>query len=174
MAKQHKKMSRKKHQFPAFTMIELIAVLILSGIIFSMAMLVINIMQQQGQLQEKEHVEVLALQQLGTLLKRDSYLAKSIWLEQEQLFFEQEPYVVRYTIKNQAVCRSILMQPIYTDTFSFSTVAFQPFWQAQAVEMGRVDQIELSVELFEQPYVMNITKVYDQKTLLEAKVETEQ
>ena len=80
----------------AFTMVELIAVMVLSGLIFSMAMLVINIMQEQGKHQERQHEEVLGVEQLDCLLKKDAYASKVIWVEHQQLFFEYENYSINY------------------------------------------------------------------------------
>lgn len=150
----------------AFTMVELIAVMVLSGLIFSMAMLVINIVQTQGKHQDQQHKEVLEIEQLSALLKKDAYVSKAIWVEQQQLFFEFDKHSIIYHFKDENICRSIVHANIHTDTFLLPSLRFQASWKLQNIQEGRVDAIELETKFFEQNFTIFIQKKYDYKTLL--------
>jgi len=155
-----------KTKLAAFTMVELIAVMVLSGLIFSMAMLVINIVQEQGKHQERQHEEVLGLEQLSGLLEKDAYLSKMIWVENQQLFFEYDNHSINYYFNGKNICRSMGHTSIHTDTFLLPTLSFKTSWQLQDIQVGRVDAIELETKFFEQDFKIFIQKQYDYKTLL--------
>lgn len=152
----------------AFTMVELIAVMILSGLIFSMAMLVLNIIQAQEKHQTKQHKEVLEVEQLSGLLKKDAYSARGIWIENQQLFFDYETYSINYHFKDKTICRSIVNTSIHTDTFWMPSLVFNTYWQLQEVQTGRVDAVEIRTQFFEQDFNLFIEKNYDYKTLMQA------
>jgi type II secretory pathway pseudopilin PulG len=155
-----------KTKLAAFTMVELIAVMVLSGLIFSMAMLVINIVQEQGKHQERQHEEVLGLEQLSGLLEKDAYASKTIWVENQKLFFEYENYSINYHFNDKNICRSIVNTSVHTDTFLLPSLSFKASWQLQDLQIGRVDAIELKTKFFEQNFTILIQKEYDYKTLL--------
>lgn len=160
-------------KLPAFTMIELLVVLVLSGIIFSMALLVLEIMGQQAGHQEQQHQEVLAIEQLQLLLKKDAYQAKEIWTTEEQLFFNYEAYRIQYQFKEQIICRTILQEPMHTDTFQLPSVNLERTWQRQPITFGRVDAFKVETTFFGALYSITIQKEYDSKTLLETYREQE-
>jgi hypothetical protein len=162
-----------KTKLAAFTMVELIAVMVLSGLIFSMAMLVINIMQEQGKHQERQHEEVLGVEQLGSLLKKDAYTSKVIWVENKQLFFEYENHSINYHFNDKNICRSIVNTSIHTDTFLLPSLRFQASWQLEDIQIGRVDAIELQTKFFGQDFNIFIQKKYDYKTLLIEEISSE-
>lgn len=156
-----------KIKLAAFTMIELIVVMVLSGVIFSMALLVIEIVGQQARHQEEQHQEVLELEQLELLLQKDAYQSKAMWVEQEQLLLEYEQYTINYQFGTKNISRTILQEPLHTDTFYLPSLSLTTTWQGQPLEVGRIDQVEWSTQFFEQPYTILIQKKYDSKTLLE-------
>ena len=156
-----------KNKLPAFTIIELIAVMLISGLIFSMMLLVVQIMQQQNMHQEEQHQEVLQIEQLETLLQKDAYEAKAILIESKQLFFDYEDYHIAYTFNEQQIWRSIIETVVHTDTFFLPTLRLECAWQGQIIEKGRTDKILLQTNFFEQVFDITIQKNYDYKTLLE-------
>lgn len=155
----------------AFTMVELIAVMILSGLIFSMAMLVLNIIQEQEKHQTRQHEEVLEIEQLSGLLKKDAYNSKGIWVENQQLFFDYETYNINYHFKDENICRSIVNTSTHTDTFRLPSLVFKTYWQSQEVRIGKVDVIEMTTNFFGQNLNLFIAKDYDYKTLIKAESE---
>lgn len=150
----------------AFTMVELIVVMTLSGLIFSMAMLVINIVQEQGKHQEMQHEEVLEIEVLSSLLEKDTYTSKAIWIEDKQLFFEYDNYIIKYLFNAKNICRSIVNDKVHVDTFRLPSLSFKASWQLQNTKIGKVDEIELKTKFFEQDFNILIQKKYDYKTLL--------
>lgn len=162
-----------KTKLAAFTMVELIAVMVLSGLIFSMAMLVINIMQTQGRHQEEQHEEVLGVEQLSSLLEKDAYISNTIWVENEQLFFEYDNHSITYHFNDKNICRSMVTTSIHTDTFLLPSLSFQASWQLQDIQTGRVDAIELQTKFFGQDFTIFIQKKYDYKTLLIEEISSE-
>lgn len=156
-----------KTKLAAFTMIELIVVMVLSGVIFSMALLVIEIVGQQARHQEEQHQEVLEVKQLEVLLQKDAYQAKGMWIEQGQVILDYEEYSILYQFEQEKINRSILQEQVHTDTFYLPSLSLESSWQGQPLELGRIDQIKLVTQFFEQPYTILIQKQYDNKTLLE-------
>lgn len=162
------------NKLAAFTMIELIVVMVLSGIIFSMALLVLDIVGQQASHQEEQHQEVLKIEQLQLLLSKDAYASTAIWAEQEQVFFEYDGYTIKYQFEEKMTCRSILQEPIHTDTFWLPKLALAIQWQQQPITTGRVDALTLESQFFGQAYTIYIQKHYASKTLLETATEQQQ
>lgn len=156
-----------KTKLAAFTIVELIAVLLLSGFIFTIAMLVIQIMQQQERRQEIEHKEVLEITQLQSLLKKDANQSKTIWVDNQQLFFDYDTYTIKYLFDKKYICRSIIETTVHNDTFLLPTLSFDCQWQGQTISTGKTDAVAIKSEFFKQPFDLIITKRYDHKTLLE-------
>ena len=151
----------------AFTIVELMAVLLLSAIIFGATLLVIQITQQQEQNQEKEHEEVLKMEQLATLLQQDVYQSKGMYREQQQLLFDYETYSIRYAFGATNVLRTILNESDHCDTFRLPTIALESNWERQSITVGKIDYVFWESRFFEQPYRIALQKSYDHKTLLE-------
>ena len=147
-------------KLPAFTMIELIVVMVLSGVIFSMALLVIEIVGQQARHQEEQHQEVLELEQLELLLQKDAYQSKAMWVEQGQVLLEYEQYTINYQFGTEEISRTILQQSLHTDTFHLPSRSLRTTWQGQVIGLGKIDQVELETQFFEQPYTILIQKKY--------------
>lgn len=156
-----------KNKFKAFTIVELMVVLLLSAVIFSAVMLVIQILQQQRYIQEAQHDEVLKVEQLSTLLKKDAYEAKGMYRTDQQLLFDYTTYAISYTFNAAAVYRTILTMNPHSDTFKLPTVALETTWEGQAIITGKIDAAYWESRFFEQPYRFNLQKIYDHKTLLE-------
>lgn len=155
------------NKLPAFTIIELIAVMLLSGLIFSMMLIVIQIMQQQNMHQEAEHFEVLQVEQLSALLQKDAYQAKSMVVEGKQLFFDYGEYNIAYSFNEKNIWRSILNNDMHTDTFFLPAMNLEYSWQEQNIELGIVDKVSFQTQFFEQIFEIIVQKKYDYKTLLE-------
>lgn len=151
----------------AFTIVELIAVMLLSGLIFSMALLVIQIMQQQNSHQEMEHQEVLKIEQLSSLLQKDAYQATSILVEGKQVFFDYKTHSITYQFNEQDVWRSIIETSIHTDTFALPTLLLEATWEDQPIEVGLLNKLKWQSHFFEQLFELNIQKKYDHKTLFD-------
>jgi len=155
------------NKLPAFTIVELMVVLLLSAIVFGAAMMVIQILQQQRYIQEAEHKEVLKIEQLTTLLKKDAYESKRMYRDNQQLLFEYTDYSIRYTFDKTSVCRTILSIDNHSDTFKLPTNILETRWKNQAVTTGKIDAAHWESRFFEQPYHLSLNKQYDHKTLLE-------
>lgn len=155
----------------AFTTVELLVVLVLSGFIFTMTMLVTQIMQQQEQRQKVDYQEVLSATQLQSLLKKDAYQSKAMWVDQQELFFDCNNYGIKYQFNKQYICRSIIETTIHNDTFLLPTKALACKWQGIDIQTGRIDEATIKSAFFKQPFAIIITKQYDQKTLLESDIE---
>lgn len=151
----------------AFTIVELMAVLLLSAIIFGATLLVIQITQHQQRSQEQEHEEVLKMEQLATLLQQDAYKSKGMYREQQQLLFDYEQYSIRYAFKPASVLRTILNESNHCDTFRVPTIALESSWSKQSITVGKIDYVSWKSRFFEQPYRFAFQKSYDHKTLLE-------
>lgn len=151
----------------AFTMVELIVVMVLAGVIFSAALLVVNIMGQQNEHQIEQHREVLAAEELRSLLQQDVFSATAIWREGPQLLLLGGPMDLSYRFEHGRATRTIEGYPSHTDTFGLYIERFEAQWKGLPQPIGLVDALMIQSHFFGQTFIIQLQKEYDHKTLLE-------
>lgn len=147
-------------------MIELLVVLVLSGIIFSMALLVFSIVQQQTQHQAITQAVVLEWAQLRLRLQQDVQAARQIRRVGEELLLLGGPWDIRYQFGNQAITRT--MREIHVDTFRVPVVTWNTQWKGSLRIDGLVDQLIVEGHFFERPTILMVRKTYGSHTILNA------
>jgi len=156
-----------KTRLPAFTIIELMVVMLLSIFVFSTMLLVVRIMNQQGLHQEEEHKEILSFNQLKTLLQKDTYKAKLLFVENKVLFCDFKEYSIEYKFESENMIRRIVRQQIHSDTFDLPTQKIKFQWQNHFQENGWVDGVHWQTTFLGQPISIRVNKNYDTKTLMQ-------
>lgn len=147
-------------------MIELLVVLALSGIIFSMALLVFSIVQQQTQHQATTQAAVLEWTQLRLRLQQDVQEARQIWRVGEELLLSGGPWNISYRLGAKTITRT--MEETHVDTFQVSAVAWNTQWQGLPTIDGLVDQLIIESRFFEQSSTLMVQKTYGSHTILNA------
>ncbi len=149
-------------------MIELLVVLALSGIIFSMALLVFTIVKQQTLHQEKTHETVWAWSQLQLLLQKDLQQAGQVRRAGAVLTLSGKAWDIEYQFSSSYITRTLQGTTTHTDTFNITTTTWESQWQGVSVTAGLVDHLILESRLFEQPTTLVVHKKYGSHAILNA------
>lgn len=149
-------------------MIELLVVLALSGIIFSMALLVFSIVQAQTKHQVETNATVLEWAQLRLRLQQDMQDAQEVWRAEESLLFTGGAWPIRYRLGAKGILRTMEGEQSHTDTFAVPAIVWESQWQGLPVEQGLVDQLTIESRFFEQPATLMLHKNYGSHTILNA------
>lgn len=151
----------------AFTIIELMVVLLLSSVVFSMALLVLDIFNQQLVQQATEHKAILDLQRFKSQLQQDVELSQTTKLEEQQIVLEGAGSTIVYQFEDQQISREVQLESAISDTFALVTKNLTAQWQRQAVSWGLVDQLTWEGRFLEQPFSLKIYKTYTAQTLFQ-------
>lgn len=138
----------------AFTLSELLVVMVVSTIVISMAFLVLSMVQKQmkligGNLEKKQTIE-----SLDRILWQDFNESKQVFLEKEQLVFEKEEDTVVYRLKEKNIIREKDSFPIQVENKLF-------FLDGMQIEKGALDALKLA---FESTYTNQELFVYRRKS----------
>lgn len=137
----------------AFTLSELLVVMVVSTIVVSMAFLVLTMVQKQmnkiqGNLEKKKTIE-----SLDKILWQDFNQAKEVFVKGEQLVFEKEEDTLVYHMGEKALIREKDSFPILVKNKSF-------FLDGIKIEKGSIDALKLT---FESTYTNQELFVYRTK-----------
>jgi type II secretory pathway pseudopilin PulG len=156
------KRRRNKSKLAAFTIIELIVVMLLTTVIATLSYLAINNTQQQYQSYEKSNDVGLEIAALNTLLKNDFHKAKDIQLINGAIVFQMTDYRVVYQFEEKKVKRT---NQTKTDTLDVIVLDKQITFKNEPIQKGRIDQLQLECKYFEDKTTLMYTKSYSSKDL---------
>lgn len=152
----------------AFTLIELVVVMVLSGIIISLAFIVVNQVQQLYSSYENDTNNALKTGDFDTVFRRD--FEQYDWINQsdEQLIFNQKNNKERtlfYTFEEGNIIRQT---PLFSDTFEINLISMNAFFEGEAIYEGWVDSCSLllgDAENINQQLHFNLKKTYSSEDL---------
>lgn len=153
------------HRLSAFTIMELLVVMILSTFVFSMALMAYQIMGGLYRNYEETSTNSVDFDRFRALLGRDIATAKTLHYETPQLFcsidnFREEKHVVIYQFNPQSIVRSSdigeRLDTVYRGECQVST-----YFEAEEIAAGRIDRLTLQLIFFEQPLQLNYEKPSD-------------
>lgn len=154
-----------KLKFSAFTMIELIVVMLLTTVIATLSYLAINNTQQQFWFYEKSNDTSLEIGTLNTLLKNDFHQAKDIQLLNEAIVFQMADSRVVYQFETDKIKRIHHAQPnIFNVQILNKKISFENTL-IQKGQKSRIDQLELECKYFEDEIILEYSKEYSSKDL---------
>lgn len=152
-------------KFPAFTITEILIVLVLSGIVISMAQfsfLSIGKLQAGYMAMENDAEDHM---QLTYLLESDFFHAYEITLQGELLQFQYfDNSEISYSTKEDYIYRE---QGSLTDTFKYEDLIWRPQMAMSAKEGNLIKGLDLQFSYQEQQYHLLYDKHYDARTLLQ-------
>jgi len=154
----------KKHQnLKAFTLVELVVVMILSSVIATIAFFSIQNVQSQYSNFEQQTDTVLEISHFQTVLASDFEQSKLVHCEENSLHLIYENYKIQYQFAPSWVTRSVENQFIDTLRIPSSLVSF--YYKSKLISQGRVDKFQLKYTLFKNPYQQILEKEYSSETL---------
>ena len=151
-----------KSRFAAFTIIELIVVMLLTTVIATLSYLVIDNTQQHFWLYEKSNNASLEVAALNTLLKNDFHQATDIQLVNEAIVFQMADNQVVYQFDGKKIKR---INETIADILNVNTLDMQISFENEPVEKGKIDQLQLECKYSEDKITLNYTKEYSSKDL---------
>lgn len=150
-----------------FTTMELSIVMLMSGLISSMAYGGYVLFGKQIHKHNQVTEETLNTQQLLTLLKKDAYISKKIRLNQTSLLFEMEKNAIVYSFEfDNSILR---MQSSVIDTFKINYTAFYTKLKNQPVsdQNNLVDEFGFTANYKKNESQLSFKKNYGNKILVE-------
>jgi len=122
----------------AFTLSELLVVLLLTVVVVGLAFAILNLVQKQMSTTRKNYDNGTELQQLRQVLWRDfrSYQHSFFSKQEEKLIFENEMERVQYTFLQNYLIRE-------QDTFKIQLARKVFYFEGGAVQEGRINALEL-------------------------------
>ncbi len=134
-------MYAKAQKIKAFTLGEMLVVLLLTTLIVGAAFSVLQLVQGQMQSIATNYEKQTRVNLLQQSLWLDFNRCEAVWYDasQQQLFFKNENETVTY----QWVATKILRE---TDTFYIKTKEFQVFFQGDPVPQGEIDAIDFTTD----------------------------
>ena len=154
------------YSLKAFTIIELMVVMLLSLIVFGVAATTYRLLYKQFTHYEKVSTIGLEMQLLHTLLQQDCNNSQSMKVRNKAIFFQKTPFDVIYNFENEYIMRFIDNAFQKTDTFFIQyQLPFFYFENKPQIE-GLIDKMEIQWQLYDKPYKVTYHKVYSAEDLI--------
>jgi len=145
----------------AFTIMELIIVMLLSTLIFGMALTAFQIMQRLYRQYDELSTETTTLDRFRALLAYDVEQATSLHYTENQLILKSTARTLHYQFQKEAIVRKDATPSSLADTLWTAASKIECTWQKGPVQEGPIDQIALTLFLFEKPLVLQFCKSLD-------------
>lgn len=153
----------------AFTITELMVVSVLSTICAGAVFSGLEVIQQQYFFYEKETEQLLEVGELERQLEMDMMDAYSISREVEGLRMEMENYDVFYSIKEEEISRTVILEGVRKKSFPFRVKNIRSHFESEQIDIGVLDYLELEIEVEALPVVFAIQKTYSAKQKMQFK-----
>lgn len=154
----------KNNSLPAFTLLEMIMVMLLSGILLGIVYFGLNIAQTyyNDYASEKEHLKKVHL--VNNLLERDFIFSELVAGEPGSISCVYQTYEVKYTLNEEYIVRT---QNFAADTFFLKSNNLKLFFQKEEiVEQSEIID-EIIFQLGEEKYTIHCQKLYASDKLFE-------
>ena len=154
----------KKRNLPAFTIIELVVVMILSSIILGMAFTAVRSIQQSYELYDQQTQAALDISDFQTLLNTDFENSKLASCANTTLFLTFEQHDLQYQFDYDWVIRQTAY---FSDTFFIENNTPTFYYQNQPISIGNIDFLEVKSTNEEEEVVFYFEKKYSSTELWE-------
>lgn len=160
-------MNKKNLKLAAFTTTELIVVMILATVVFSLALMAFQIINKQYIQYTQDSTEAIELDRLYALLHRDIDQTKLVEIQKNQLSCQYQNYTVFYTFESKQLIRDVSIVDYKKDTFAFTTIILETFFEQETTQNGLIDYLSWETQLFGETQILNLKKTYDHQVLME-------
>lgn len=159
-------MNKNSPKLAAFTTTELIVVMVLATVVFSLALMAFQIINKQYIQYNQDSTQAIELDRLQALLHRDIDQAKLVEIQKNQLSCQYSTYTAFYIFEDQQLVRNLSIEDYKKDTFAFSTINLTTFFEQESISSGLIDYLSWETQLFGEACTLNLKKTYDHQTTL--------
>ncbi len=153
-------------KIPAYTIVELMVVCILTTFVVIIAMQCIRLMNTQYENYEKNQASYRALGDLNSLLRRDNLGAHRVLRSAKVLTFEMDTITIQYHLNKDFIIRTPLLNTIRPDTFRMGVRTINTLFQKESITRGLVDYIDLGLFFDEMELRISLQKQYSAAELM--------
>lgn len=159
---------------PAFTIMELMVVALLSVILVSTALTAFRLIESQYIDYLASTEESLDLQQLHRLLLEDAQSAQTISREATQLVFQFPTHQLQYQFTTDQTIRQVLISGVRADTFAIGGIFGAMQWQGIPQTKGPIDQLQISLKTKTQSHPVLLNKLYSAEERMRSQLSAQQ
>ncbi len=153
-------------KIPAYTIVELMVVCILTTFVVLIAMQCIRLINTQYAVYEESQIVHRELGDLNSLLRRDNFVAHRILRNTENLTFEMDTMRIQYELNKNFIIRKQLAHAIRPDTFWIGVNKINTSFKKELVNRGLVDYIDLGLFFDEIILKVSLQKQYSAAELM--------
>lgn len=147
----------------AFTLLEMMVVLAVSSILFTLAYAALGLVQRQQQVFAARSASLGQVSTWQNVLAADFKAAQRIEATDNQLRFQQPAGLVLYVLQDSTLLRQ---QGDVVDTLAVPVRACTYFWQGQPRAQGLVDEASLLLVAAHDTFYVQATAQYTAQQLL--------
>lgn len=149
-----------RNKIAAFTLMELLVVMLLSTFVFIMGLTAFQITNKLYQNYEELTDESLDLDQFRSLLSHDIYKAEQLYLRDGNLICQRADIEIIYQI-GEAVVRTANQEDIRLDTLWKEALSYEASFENEVQTSGPIDQFILELNFMEKAFRMSFQKPKD-------------
>ena len=153
-------------KFPAYTIVELMVVCILTSFVVIIAMQCIRLINTQYEVYEKNQELYRELGDLNSLLRRDNLGAHRVLRNAKVLTFEMDTITIQYHLNKDFIIRKPLLANIRPDTFRIGVNTINTLFKKEVTTRGLVDYIDLGLFFDEIELRITLQKQYSAAELM--------
>ena len=150
----------------AFTIVELMVVMLLSLIVFGAALTTYQLLYKQFTHYEKISTMGLEMQLLHTFLQQDWNNSQSVNVKNRAVFFKKQPSNIIYHFENEYIVRFIDHAFQKTDTFFIQHQLPLFYFENKPQMEGLIDKMDIQWQLYGKPYETRYQKIYSAEDLM--------
>jgi len=153
-------------KFPAYTIVELMVVCILTSLVVIIAMQCIRLINEQYRVYETQQELYQEIGAFNYLLRRDNLGAHRIIRNTEKLTFVMDTMTIQYNLNKNFIIRKPLLQYIRPDTFRIGITSINTFFKKEPVSRGLIDYLDLGLFFDEIDLKISLQKQYSAAELM--------
>ena len=153
-------------KFPAYTIVELMVVCLLTTFVVLIAMQCIRLINTQYEVYEESQTHHRELGDLNYLLRKDNLGAHLVERKQEELIFVMDTMTIQYQLKNRFIIREPIRAKVKPDTFQIKITKINTFFKKEPVIFGLVDYVDLGLFFDDTELKISLKKQYSAAELM--------
>jgi hypothetical protein len=153
-------------RFPAYTIVELMVVCLLTTFVVLIAMQCIRLINTQYEVYEESQTHHRELGDLNNLIRKDNLGAHLVQRKREELIFVLDTMTVQYQLNNRFIIRKPTRTKIKSDTFQIKVTEINTFFKKEPVILGLVDYIDLGLFFDDTELKISLQKKYSAAELM--------
>ena len=147
----------------AFTLLELLVAMAITGIVVSIAGLVFNVMGKQFNSYKETSEDIASAYLLNNLLQSDFFNAATIYRSEDELIAANREYAVKYKFMQSYILRTAGER---SDTFFIEAGDIESRFMNDPAEEGLIDELYFESYVHREPEIFHFTKQYSPSELI--------